>query len=244
MKICNAFEIFDLFQEIAFSSLEPERIRRELVKRGKEKKDIELSLRLMASIVGLNLRVFPFQNISADFISEKVCNDLVSAYCGPPFASEEGYVVWVEGISEYVIKRTKIGLILINNDGDIVDNCEDGFFPTSFPMVQEVLLGLALHEVRHRFQRNNKFELFSPEDIDDIQYPLKGYIDFVDYYQSSREKIFREEGKTQEFIEKRINPWEFDALVIANFLMAKIHRGITIEELLETVTLTKGGENG
>ncbi|MFA5446025.1 MAG: hypothetical protein WC287_00220 [Candidatus Paceibacterota bacterium] len=224
----NAVEIFQFFQNKGYLKLNPEKIRKSLLRKKQTNGDIELSLKLMACIAVLNEVIFPPGNdIAFHFIPGVSKYGFTAQYCPGP---GESYDVFVEDISKDVNHEIQnVKLILISEDGEL-----DHSFPRT---LEQYSIGTAVHENRHRIQRQKGFRMFKPGDVETSEGRLKHFLRFVTILQETTKEYYEEAGKSKYFISKRMSPVEFDARIIEYLAMDMLYRETSLESLIGLVLL-------
>lgn len=141
----------------------------------------------------------------------------------------EHYVIYDYGLKKIIEQERQKRVILLSKSGKSEDFTK--------MTLEEVFIGIAAHEVRHRVQHLLPIEWFSPEHAKTIDAPyFRSLIEFRKFIFASHSL----EGNYQR---------EFDAKVIENLVVEKWHYGermySRIAELirLEPKHLAKAGNN-
>lgn len=226
----NAVEIFRFFQNKGYSRLDSPQTRKGPLPKRRNKEDAELALELMACIAAVDEGVFPSINhIKFRFMAGKGREDDVAAYCWPSEKSRESYDVFVQGLEEKILDETQHRrLILIDQEGRMDYSCDMA--------LEQYSIGVAVHEVRHRLQKQEKgFRIFSKENLARADGQLKHFIRFTEIIFKTRLECLKDQGKP--IVARRFSPIEFDAQLIEFLAHDLVCRGASPKAILELVRL-------
>jgi len=228
-KVLSATEHFENIFAYASPIVEAENVRNRLVDEGRSDKDIDRAVELMTCIFMINTYALFDDEIPLRFEADRHKYDFIVEYVLKH--SEENYSVFVEDIAEMIDEVLKITPLLLNPDVGLVE---------SIPLVSfhECLLAMAIHEARHRLQYNGIIKLFTApyaKYCRDIF--LKNILEFFGIYFIERRKAFLIQGKSQEYIYRTLNIFEFDAVVIANLAASRLHDGLSISGVAQLLTM-------
>lgn len=225
-----AKELFDLIQAVQLDALNPQETRRQLLEHGQKEEDIDSALKLMACISAVNRMAFGGEPVTLNFMSPEHAErpDIVARYDSGGKDSREGYEVRVEGLHNKTLDMLKSKIELVDKDGKVFED-------RPLTTIESEYLGTAVHEVRHRFQHQKGFKMFSPKDISSVDEQLGRIISFMkDYFDIVREDL-EKEGASKKIIASQANPREFDAMVVEVLAQNKMHEGVTLEEFSNLV---------
>lgn len=230
-------EIFDILLKEGIASLPADRdeskIKQEWKEKGATEGDINTALQMMMCIHGLNCFVFG-DTVPLNFVRKGSENVPDLAYIPPDEHGKEGYQVIVNGFSKKFEHEIEARHIKIEKNGKPIKY-------ESRPTVshEELFIGMAVHELRHRAQNQGKIKMFSPED--DLIYngaSYKSLFQLWKFYFQELRNILRKEGKSEKHIEDKTCQEEFDADLVEDFAIAKIHyEGISFEQLRKLINI-------
>lgn len=228
----TAKELFDLIQVNHMDGLDPDKVRAELLAHGRKEEDIEDSLKLMTCISIVQRMAFSGEGVALNFAPSKheIRPDIVAMYNPKEKDCEERYDVRVEELHNKILDMLKSKIELVDKNGKVFDN-------RPLTTVESEYLGTAVHEVRHRFQHQKGFRMFSYEDTSLIDKQLSRIITFVKHYLDIVREDLEKEGASKEIIDSQVNPAEFDAMVIKILAQNKMHEGVTLEEFSNLVRI-------
>jgi len=221
-EIYTTEKLFKICQDNEIPRLRPKFLKKQLIEHGMESDDINSAFELMACITGINKIIFDENEIPLTFVPEE--SYTVAGYCSLSKNPNESYQVFVKNCGK--ILEDRAGILL-----DEVGNQQN------FSLTQkEILLRVAIHEVRHRLQYQKGFKFLSVENIsDERNVLLKGYMNYFKNSLEIAKKLYRKKGETEEMIKEKINSLEFDSEVIANFAINEIRKGISLEDLIKII---------
>ena len=201
---------------------------------GIQEEDIEIAFALRQCIVTIDSAVFPNVSILIEINTREAQE--IAGYKSPDKNPKEGYVIHVRDLSQKVGKlRRARGIFRDCGDGTV-----DLFPYEDSPVIsiEDCLLAIGVHEVRHRFQRGLPI-LFSAEHEDDSGNLLNGIIRYVRLVLEETREIYKGEGESEEYIQRKTGPTEFDARVIERLVVNKFLNGdVSIKELMSLATLS------
>lgn len=145
-EIYKAEDLFRFFQE-KYNVPNSEETKRQLMEHGMEPKDIDASFELMTCVLGVDANVENLQGIRLEFNAAKDTKKL-AGYRPAAEGELEKYIAFVDGSADEITRRCR------------------GRKMTK----QEVVLQVAIHEVRHRLQFTEGFKKFKAENsIDEFE---------------------------------------------------------------------------
>jgi len=209
-------------------------IGQELKEKGVEERNIKMALALMKRIGALDRKIFPENPASFIFaLKEDIPGDFAGFVRPEKDEKERSYQITVKNIAEYIKEEEGKKVPIFGPERQLKFQKYDK---------EQFLISVAAHEIRHRVQHDHSIKNFSPEDAKLVDDQLLRYI--IEFYEiefEEREKIYRRENKSEEFIKKKLGPKEFDAMVIEKFVANKLHKKpiTTPEELEEIVSMIK-----
>lgn len=230
-EVYSAKEIFDLIQYNEFKKVkDPEKLKKELLENEMKEEDIDLAFKLMVCVGAVDQTAFWDGAIPLEFIhsKSKQNEDFFAGYDSPDKNPSESYVVFVEGFHEAMKKNLARKMVLVGEDGKFI---KDAPLPTE----EEFFLGVAIHEVRHRLQRQEGFKLFSAKDIPNLKNPLKKIAIYIRELKKASVEV-EQEGKNREsVIAYYEDPIEFDSSFVEYLARHRIHHGIALREFFDLV---------
>ena len=198
--------------------------------------DIRMALKASNAIENLDNELFADKFIPAALHRQKS-----SRYCAAYFPLgediEEQYVIYVPGFAQALEAATSYMLrFVLDEDGSVnTRRSKDSSEPVY--TVNEVILGMASHEVRHRIQHNwPNLVLFSPEHVQSINDDplLKTLLEFHILVNEEEAKEWRERGDSEEEIADKSRQ-EYDARVVEGLVHSKLNEFLTIEDWANVV---------
>lgn len=229
-KMRSAQEIFNLIQGKVVSWFDPN-LRQELSEKDQSAEDIELAIELMACIGAIDKAAFGKRDILLEFFvtQDESNEDLFACYCSPKDNPRESYGVWVGGLYQGITKQ-------LRHEKLILPDCPIKKAPLATK--EEFLLGVGVHEVRHRLQYHKRVEMFVSSDTEHFKEPMRKVCRWIRELLSSRKRIEAPTKKDpQRFLAYCDNPDEFDANVVQDFACQRLHQGISLEEFFALVML-------
>lgn len=192
----------------------------ELKKRLKAKykeKDVDKALGLAKRISALDRHVFPEKPIEEFNFSPKARGSSMAGHVPYRKSCPEHYTIWISDIA----KRIKDEIM----NKQPVFCSRSGKLRLVYISWEELLWGIAAHEVRHRVQLLKKIKRFSPRHVDIIDNPiLRAMIGFQSCSFEILTKKYRKEGKSEQYIRRKTRSAEFDAYVVELFVIQSIRR--------------------
>ena len=195
--------------------------------------DIRVAWKASNAIQNLDHKLFPDKSIPAALNRQKSAHDNNACYVKPQEGAEEQYVIYVPGFAQALEAATSYKLLFVlEEDGSVnARSLEDSSEPVV--TVDELILGIAGHEVRHHIQHHwPNLVMFSPEHIQSINDDplLKEILKFNIILREADAEVCRERGESEEYIAERSGQMEYDAGVIENLILAKLDECLTIED--------------
>ena len=181
--------------------------------RGLTEEELKITERFSNTIERLDKIVFPENPIEV-FVLQ--CSPLDEAkrfqYCpkAPNFISNyrgELYLIFGGKLPQR-IEEEKNKSIMLFKDSELSKN----IYQLPKFSLEEVLIGLSVHEIRHRFQYHNKNKILSPRDVERINDP---YL----------KRLFRYVSLLCEQISPNSFDKEFDAAVVEHIVVELWHEG-------------------
>ncbi len=190
-------------------------------------RDINTAISLAEWIAKFHYILLPEEKVRFEFV--RIKNDLVSYHRPKRNHRPVVYQIKVPGSFDFVMKEsTTTPLFEIKGRNEII---APPWEEAHFPSPEEMIKAIAAHEVRHRLQ-DLGIKMFSPEMKDKERDPLlRMVIAFVAYIKEV-ENDEKNGGYEKEWIN---DPKEFDALVIAYFILNKSRHCSTIFELVNLI---------
>ncbi|MFC1751661.1 hypothetical protein ACFLY5_00760 [Patescibacteria group bacterium] len=204
-------------------------------KRGVSEEDTDIAIEIMACIASLDDKIINREKErELSFCFGKTLGKEAAGYFPKEKGKKEGYGVFPKNMKH---RPSPKAIISFDEQGNL-DNPEN----TPKETRDLHILGLAVHEIRHRVQKTEDFSQFTPADTSKYKdEPFSSYIRFMSYkfeaFSESIVKKYRKDGKPEEYIKDRTSNKEFDAQLIEELAKSKLHSGITEKELLELIQL-------
>ena len=199
--------------------------------------DIRMALKASNAIEKLDNELFADKFIPAALNRQKARRGAIACYVKPQEGAEEQYVIYVPGFAQALEAATSYKLrFVLDEDGSVnTRRSKDSSEPVY--TVNEVILGMASHEVRHRIQHNwPNLVLFSPEHVQSINDDplLKTLLEFHILVNEEEAKEWRERGDSEEEIADKSRQ-EYDARVVEGLVHSKLNEFLTIEDWANVV---------
>jgi len=194
-------------------------IKKEFRGLGFVEEDIKIATDLMKWIGAIDKKVFP--NNPAEFIfgTKKHKWDFFAAFIDPEKNSNKRqYKIYTRGLADLLKDEKKAKKALLKRK-------HSGYKSILISHTwQELFLGIAVHEVRHRIQHDLKIKMFSAKDIDRSDTSLLGNILCLNkLIFETKKEIHIEEKRSKRYIQNRQKQVEFDASFIQKLVIQKIH---------------------
>jgi len=237
----SKIEVGDLLRDIkerGYKFFDVEKIKEDLSERGIENQDIEVATDLMSCMAGLDDGTGAKGDVTLEFsVAENEFGD-VAGFSESKKDVADTYVVYAKGITDNILK-TVSKIPEMDFDGNPVANYDSWEKPT----LEEILVSVASHEVRHRLQRH-ELSMIRPEDVGDMEdSPLKGIVEYVGLLFEEERRQYEEEERSEEYIDHKTNSLEFDARVIEIMILINLHSGADREELQRLLKLQVDHKN-
>lgn len=197
-------------------------VSKELTNRGRTKEEIDMAIKIACCIAFFDSLLFK-EPIVIGFSPN--CNKdelfcFFASYYHPSMdkCEREEYTVYIERLPERIQE----------NKGRFVSFDKNGKpFLTALTLT-ETIIKIAIHEVRHRLQHNNRVKIF---------YRNKKYRNPIGNFVKFTSLVYKYEAKNKpkKYIKERLSNNEFDANVIDNFFADRLHKGKSIKELSEII---------
>ncbi len=151
----------------------------------------------------------------------------------------ENYLINVGYFGKTIKKQLEEGRrIFLDENGNLIKNGEEA------PLVsfEELLFGIAIHEVRHRIQEKRNIKLIGQGDkvFFDGNYINDEFIDLQSSFVDSLRKRFKKEGGLEEGLpERKTGNGELDAIIIEKMAVSRLHHRKTNLEQLKQIVITE-----
>ena len=224
-EVYTAKEIFDLIQTNEQPKLDADSMRAALLERGMKEEDVNLALELMACIGAVNFLAFGKRDVLLEFRTKKGSNqDLLAGYNRAEEKQPESFLVYVKDLFKDVSEQLAQKFYSLRN----VNN-ENRPNKTK----EELFLGVAVHEVRHRLQKQSGFKMFSIDEISsEKDETIRKVLTYTRNLFEEEEKRFRKENRGEKVVRNRISPEEFDASATEYLAHNKLHEGMNLENFM------------
>lgn len=200
-----------------------ERVRSALKVKGMSKGEIKTAISLMSCIIYLDYLVFPNNRIwDCAFVYVKP-DQSIAGYNHPSYGQypTEKYFVIVKDILEEFKVRNRI--ILYGRGEE-----EWSYNDLPFQSYQQLMISVAAHEIRHRFQCNSNMRMFFADDLyDDVQ---------INRYVFYTKKRF-ERGDYSEVEDSALRAAEFDARVVEKLVLFVLNDGADETRVRDTIRI-------
>ena len=196
-----------------------------------EEKDIKMARKILIRLEALDKMVFPEKPANFNFsIKKNFFGCFVSQ--DPNKRVKSRYTIYLPGLADALNEEKQRKVFWLAE--------KRGNKKLSDPTWEELLVGIAAHEVRHRFQSDcpcKKFSFKSAATLEDGL--LRAAVRFTGLKFKQLKKIYADQGRTKAFISHRTNRKEFDASVIERLVANMIHRKNAYSLLQEIVAAIK-----
>jgi len=197
-------------------------ISRELTNRGRTKEEIKIAIKLAYCIAFFDSLLFekPIVIVFSSNCNKDELFCFFASYYHPSMdgCDNEEYTVYVERLLER-IKENKRKFVSFDENGKP--------FLTAITLT-EAIIRMAIHEVRHRLQHNDRVKIFYRDKK--YRNPIGNFVKFTNLVYKYEAK-----NKPQEYIKERLSNNEFDANVIDSYFSYKLHKGESIKKLSEII---------
>jgi hypothetical protein len=229
-KKYTAPELFRIIMKYSYPKLASEKIKKGLLAKGKKETDIDMALRLMACIALINHFIFNDENPILNFCPNQNRFRHFAGHANATKNSQEAYHVFVIGLARAIEHEMEERVIMF---------CKRKPCYEDLPKLslEEALLGIAMHEVRHRFQKKPGMKMFSRKSFSFARGELRKYLNYTKILFQEEKRIYLRDGKSKGLIRDRMKRTEFDAVLIETMGVNAIHKGISIEDLKSLITL-------
>ncbi len=191
--------------------------------KGVIEEDIEMSAKIAKRIKVLDNIIFPKKPAHIDLSIIKSDFGHLVAY----FPGEAQYIIYLDGIAEVFERMQKIKRFWLYSNNFLQ-------YGLNIPTLEELLISIASHEIRHRIQYQFSVKKFSSESINDIKDNyLKAIVEFIALAFEKKYQSCIKKHKTEEYINDRINNNEFDAEVVEFLFINSIRQNpeLSYEEI-------------
>jgi len=197
-----------------------------LASRGIQICDVRTAMDLMACLAFLT-RAASTRNVICNFSPHESKLEDIAGYSSLE-DGEASYTVYVPGISTNLSKAWE-RIPCMDGRGKPIGTFEDWPNPT----LEELLIAVAVHEVRHLLQ-----DFISAEyGKKSRSQRLRGAIEYVGLLFEEERNGWLKEERSSEFIERRTNQREFEARVIEMLSLIDVHSGTTAQKLVRLLKI-------
>jgi|GEM_PF-2723595 len=198
-------------------------IREELENRKVPKADTEMALTLMGCIAAVNHRFFSGVPVLFRFSSKRSSQGFLAEFNPFTRRQREGYSVYAEDLAQLIKERTAYERVMaLDERGCLLYDYE----MAPRPSLEEVLMGIGLHEVRHRLFHHNqvsRITLGYAKEKGDLE--LETAIRLNRSVVKSKKELYRNEGRSTYFIRRRSGWDELGAMVVEDLAILKMRQG-------------------
>lgn len=203
-----------------------------------DEKDVNVAVNLMACIMFFDKRILGDIDTIFSFIPHKAkfetivrCLVFMKKKTGE---RKDGYQIYARGISDLIEKRG--ALMCFTKKGKVVRITR--FKEKRRHSLEETLIGIAAHEVRHRLQYHRLIRQLGKKDINICKDKrLVRVIKFTDLVFKEERKIYREKRRPEWSIKKRTKASELDARIVEEIVKNRIHYGCTTKKLCKAILI-------
>lgn len=231
----DAKEFFDLLANAGLRGFKPEFIR-ELEESGTEKEDVDLATKFMACVAMVNGLIFNDKVEMVFSTGEKEPENFIQYSPKKEEEYDENYWISVKHFGKVI--RMQMGEnreVFLDENGRLTRK--------GAPVVslEETLLGIAVHEVRHRLQHKSGIKLIGRGDkvicdgvpVDDEFITLQ-----ANFMNSQRKKLKESGVLDKSLLELKADKKELDAIIIEKMAVSRLHhRKTSLEQLKKIVTI-------
>jgi len=231
--ILKSAECFQKILDSVLSKSNLQGMKSQLLENHKIKEDdVDIAIKLMACIIFFNNLFFRSINTFFGFIVHRNKFGFFAQYVKRTKKEKDGYIVYTNGLSDLLEKKG--ALVVFTKKGKIIKLA--GLKKERRHSLEESLIGIAAHEVRHRLQHYRLIKQLRKKDIPIAKNKrLARVMKFVDLLLKGNRKIWRKEGKPEWFIEKQTKTREFDAKIIGEIVKNRIHYGCTLKQIYKVI---------
>lgn len=226
----TASEFFQLIFKKSYPNLKPKDMGRKLLAKGQKEADTIMSLKLMACIGAIDRLIFDGKPITLNFSTRPNRYGHFAGYSKATKTHGESYEVTVSGIAKTMKGELKARVTMLGKKSP-------PYYDLPKASLEEILIGVAIHEVRHRMQYQPGIKTFSRKYYSYAGGKLRRYINFTKLLFREERKVYVKEGKSVGFIRDRMKKTEFDAKLIEIIAVTRIHNGVSINELKSLINL-------
>ena len=205
------------------------KIKRILKEKGVEEENIKMGLAIMMRLEVLDGMVFPENPATIKLVVKRHRFGFLAAHIYPNQKTNERYSIYLDGLASSLKEEKGVGSSFVVGDAG-------SHARYLKPTWEELLMSIAVHEVRHRFQYDYPLKKFSPKSANlTEEEPLKSIIKFNELSFRKKRKNYLGENRSKTFIKDRTNGEEFDARVIELLAVNIIHERKNSDNLLEEI---------
>lgn len=184
------------------------------------KDDIDLAIRLNSMIAFIDYIVMG-ENKFQSMVYYSKDKSHIACY----FDEKKGYAVFLKKIN------------LLKNFGEINLFDEKGGLSNAPCTINEAIISIAIHEVRHRLQKMKMVKIFTPKKLTGNK-RINSFIKFRKLIFKYEKRAFIKERRKRRVIKKLLCDIEFDAYLIQDIYLAEIAGNvINLEKLYEIIFL-------
>lgn len=228
-------ELFDLLVDASLKGFRPELIQ-ELEETGAEKENVDLAVRFMACLAVVNRLVF---NDKVDLIFSTGENEPENFIQYTPKKEgryDENYWISIRHFGKVIKKQMEENRrVFLDENGQLIIRKEDA------PPVsqEELLLGIAIHEVRHRLQEREEISMIGAKDkvMLDGNYIDEDFLKLQASFVGGLKKKY-EESLEEGLLERKTGNKELDAIIVEKISASRLHhRKTSLEQLKRLATI-------
>ncbi|MDO8486177.1 MAG: hypothetical protein Q7S77_00555 [Candidatus Staskawiczbacteria bacterium] len=239
-KKFNSKELFDYLINFGFENWKnkPD-FERELEQAGVEKENVELAEKMMTCITLVNKLVFQDQVELAFSASKEKTGNFIQ-YIPEKEKQNEAYWINVDYFGDTIREIIKENRkVFLDENGKLLKlKDEKEAHSVSF---EELILGIAIHEVRHRLQYKRDIKMIGRGDkvLCDGIYIDDEFINLQDsFIKGQKFKRKKDHDTHKEFYDRKKSKEEIDAVIVEKIAVSRLHHKQTsLEQLKELVTI-------
>lgn len=231
----EAKELFEWLANTGLKGFKPE-FAYELEKSGAEKEDVDLAIRFMACLAVVNGLIFNDRVKLIFNISEEQPENFIQYTPKKKGQYNDNYLISVRYFGKAIRKQ-------LGENREVFLDGNGCLTRKGAPIVslEETLLGITVHEVRHRLQHKSSIKMIGRGDkvicdgnpVDDEFIALQA--SFMD---SQRKKLLKGEILDEGLLERKADSKELDAIIIEKMAVSRLHhRKTSLEQLKQIVTI-------